>query len=159
MVVAVACQVLGPGDTADREGPRPLSSEALRSRVGIGVLKNQQIYIKWWRRIKQGWGLANDGTGFKRTLTEGFSDKMLFKLGLKGQARDKEGDHLGDPDSDPDEGWRWPWLQENREGSSSEGTADRIANGATECEMVQNRKVPWRRQDTWVWPACALLQN
>ena len=47
MVVAVACQVLGPGDTADREGPRPLSSEALRSRVGIGVLKNQQIYIKW----------------------------------------------------------------------------------------------------------------
>lgn len=37
-------------------------------------------------------------------LTEGFSDKMLFKLGLKGQARDKAGDYLGDPESDPDEG-------------------------------------------------------
>lgn len=39
MVVAVACQVLGPGDTADTEGPRPLPSEALHSRVGMGVLK------------------------------------------------------------------------------------------------------------------------
>lgn len=54
MVVAVACQVLGPGDTADTEGPLP--SEALHSRVGMGVLKKSTNLYQVVRKDKAGLG-------------------------------------------------------------------------------------------------------
>lgn len=56
MVVAVACQVLGPGDTADTEGPRPLPSEALHSRVGMGVLKKSTNLYQVVKKDKAGLG-------------------------------------------------------------------------------------------------------